>query len=384
MNTQPVLMKLNGISVNAVVEPRTLLGDFLRDDQRLTGLHLACEHGVCGACNVYVNGQLSRACTQLAIQCDHQEVRTIEGFDADELMGLLREAFSAGHALQCGYCTPGMLLAAHDIVRRFPLPDEATVRRELSGNLCRCTGYAGIVRAVMSVAHAHPGQATGATSAVAVSAPPIEANVVASAPLPVSEDSAEIPLPARLHDDGSATQISRQFQLSQPCDQVWAFFSNVAAVAACMPGLEVSQIQGERLRGVFSVKVGPIRAAFATVARIQRDDAQRSGRVESEGRDRITHSSTIARLDYRLSPQAGGATRVDIGAAFQIKGRLAEFSRPAIVAALAGELTERFAANVEARLGPDGESGANKQSRPLEIGLAHAVMVWLRRIFSRQ
>lgn len=151
-------LTVNGRRVQAQVEPRTTLGDFLRDQQRLTGLHLACEHGVCGACTVYVDATPARSCVVLAVACDGAEVRTIEGFDDDETMAALRDAFSAEHGLQCGFCTPGMLMSARDVVTRIPDADEARIRRELAGNLCRCTGYVGIVRAVRRVVEARAGR----------------------------------------------------------------------------------------------------------------------------------------------------------------------------------------------------------------------------------
>ena len=127
------------------------LADFLRDQLLLTGTHLGCEHGVCGACTLYLDGRPARSCITYAVACDGADVRTIEGFDDDEVMGELREAFSAEHALQCGYCTPGMLVTARDIVLRLPDADEMRMRLELAGNLCRCTGYVGIVRAILRV-----------------------------------------------------------------------------------------------------------------------------------------------------------------------------------------------------------------------------------------
>lgn len=138
----------NERTVSAEVEPRLHLADFLRDHLRFTGTHLGCEHGVCGACTVEIDGAPSRSCIAYAAACDGAGVRTIEAFDDDPVMVSLRAAFSAEHALQCGYCTPGMLMAARDIVLRLPDADEARIRKELAGNLCRCTGYAGIVRAV--------------------------------------------------------------------------------------------------------------------------------------------------------------------------------------------------------------------------------------------
>ena len=144
-------LNVNGKQVSATVEPRLNLADFLRDGRMLTGTHVGCEHGVCGACTVEIDGAPARSCIAYAAACDGATIRTIEGLDADPVMVQLREAFSAEHALQCGYCTPGMMVTARDIVMRLPHADEARIRKELSGNLCRCTGYVGIVRAIQLV-----------------------------------------------------------------------------------------------------------------------------------------------------------------------------------------------------------------------------------------
>jgi aerobic carbon-monoxide dehydrogenase small subunit len=146
-----IALTVNGKLVQADVEPRTHLADFLRESQGLTGTNLGCEHGVCGACTLEIDGAPSRSCIAFAAACDGAAVRTIEGFDDDPVMERLRAAFTAEHALQCGYCTPGMLITARDIVTRLPGADEARIRKELSGNLCRCTGYVGIVRAIQRV-----------------------------------------------------------------------------------------------------------------------------------------------------------------------------------------------------------------------------------------
>jgi aerobic carbon-monoxide dehydrogenase small subunit len=142
---------VNGRSISAEVEPRTHLADFLREQLMLTGTNLGCEHGVCGACTLMIDGVPMRSCLVPAVACAGAEVRTIEDFDRDPVMVELRAAFSAEHALQCGYCTPGMLATARDIVTRLPQADDARIRRELSGNLCRCTGYVGVVRALRRV-----------------------------------------------------------------------------------------------------------------------------------------------------------------------------------------------------------------------------------------
>ena len=144
-------LTVNGREIRTQAEPREHLADLLRGTLLLTGTHLGCEHGVCGACTVEIDGAPARACITHAGSCGGATVRTIEGFDDDPVMAALRDAFSAEHALQCGYCTPGMLVTAHNIVLRLPGADEARVREELAGNLCRCTGYRGIVRAILRV-----------------------------------------------------------------------------------------------------------------------------------------------------------------------------------------------------------------------------------------
>ena len=146
-----VSLTINGKGVSAEVEPRTSLADYLRESESLTGTNLGCEHGVCGACTIEVDGAPARSCITLAVACEGSSVRTIEGFGEDPVMEQLRQAFTAEHALQCGYCTPGMLVTARDIVTRLPEADEARIRLELSGNICRCTGYVGIVNAIQAV-----------------------------------------------------------------------------------------------------------------------------------------------------------------------------------------------------------------------------------------
>jgi carbon-monoxide dehydrogenase small subunit len=146
-----IALTVNARAVDAKVEPRTHLADFLRDSLNLTGTHLGCEHGVCGACTLLLDDMPARSCITYAVACDGARVTTIEGLDDDEITTELRAAFTREHALQCGYCTPGMLISARDLVLRLPVSDERSVRVGLSGNLCRCTGYVGIVRAVRSV-----------------------------------------------------------------------------------------------------------------------------------------------------------------------------------------------------------------------------------------
>jgi len=147
-----IALTVNGRRVEAEVEPRTHLADFLREREGLTGTNLGCEHGVCGACTIEIDGAPARSCIAYAAACDGATVRTIEGFEDDPVMAELRAAFTAEHALQCGYCTPGMLMAAEALLRRNPSPSEAEIREALSGNLCRCTGYVKIIESVQAAA----------------------------------------------------------------------------------------------------------------------------------------------------------------------------------------------------------------------------------------
>jgi aerobic carbon-monoxide dehydrogenase small subunit len=146
-----ISLTVNGKPVSALVEPRQHLADFLREHLSLTGTHLGCEHGICGACTLVLNGKPARSCITFAVASDGADVCTIEGLDDDEITAQLRAAMSRHHGLQCGYCTPGILVTARDIVIRLPNVGEERVREELSGNLCRCTGYVGIVNAICAV-----------------------------------------------------------------------------------------------------------------------------------------------------------------------------------------------------------------------------------------
>jgi aerobic-type carbon monoxide dehydrogenase small subunit (CoxS/CutS family) len=148
----PVRLTVNGRAYEARCPPRKLLVDLLREDLALTGTHVGCEHGICGACTILLDGEAARSCLMLAVQADGAEITTIEGLMKDGALHPLQEAFREHHGLQCGFCTPGMLLTALDLLRVTPDPTEAQVREGLSAVLCRCTGYHGIVKAVQAAA----------------------------------------------------------------------------------------------------------------------------------------------------------------------------------------------------------------------------------------
>jgi aerobic-type carbon monoxide dehydrogenase small subunit (CoxS/CutS family) len=152
--TVPITLMVNGIAHEVAVEPRWLLADVLRDTLGLTGTHIGCEHGVCGTCTVMMNGETVRSCLMLAVGADGAEVMTVEGLSRADRLHPLQEAFREAQGLQCGFCTPGMLMIAYELLRHNSAPSETEIREAISANLCRCTGYQGIVDAV-ALAAAH-------------------------------------------------------------------------------------------------------------------------------------------------------------------------------------------------------------------------------------
>lgn len=154
-----ISLEVNGERVEVHVLPRLNLADFLREHLKLTGTHVGCEHGVCGACTVRVNGEIVRSCLILAVQVEEASVETIEGLSDSGEIADLQAAFRDRNALQCGFCTPGMLMAAQDLLKQSPGPDREQIREHLSGNYCRCTGYQAIVDAIETTARVRAGRA---------------------------------------------------------------------------------------------------------------------------------------------------------------------------------------------------------------------------------
>ena len=152
MRHHDITLRVNGETMSARIEARKTLVDFLRDDLSLTGTHVGCEHGVCGACTVRLDGAVVRGCLVLAVQCDGADVETIEGLSDSGTIADLQAAFARRNALQCGYCTPGMLIGAEELLARGGIPSRDAIREHISGNYCRCTGYQAIVDAIESVA----------------------------------------------------------------------------------------------------------------------------------------------------------------------------------------------------------------------------------------
>jgi carbon-monoxide dehydrogenase small subunit len=281
------------------------------------------------------------------------------GFDDDAVMAELREAFSAEHALQCGYCTPGMLVTARDIVTRIPDADENCIRKELAGNLCRCTGYVGIVRAIQRVLVARGGKAEASAQAVHGSTPLPLRSPRTQPPAP-PEHPLSPPSGERLKE-GSRSERGKQepqaalhqtFRVTHPRHKVWDFFGRLNEVTTCLPGASVTSMPSpERVDFTMRVKVGPIAPEFEGTAQVERDASSYSGVIHGSAKDRRSSSSTRGEIRYVLIEEQGGAaTRVDIDVAFSLTGALAQFSRSRIVQDIATRMTAAFAKNLEARL----------------------------------
>jgi aerobic carbon-monoxide dehydrogenase small subunit len=393
-----ISLTVNARSVDADVEPRTHLADFLRDDLNLTGTHLGCEHGVCGACTLLLDDMPARSCITYTAACDGARITTIEGLDEDDIAIELRAAFTREHALQCGYCTPGMLISARDLVLRLPAPDERLIRVGLSGNLCRCTGYVGIVRAVRSVIKQRrqrgvmPVSGAGRTklgpvgSGNASKTPSAEAETTALGKVTAPEQNAgAIVIPEVV----PAQTVTHQFTVAYPPDRVFQMFGDVAGVAACLPGVTLTGTPtAERAEGVIKVRLGPIAAHFQGAARIEHDLARLSGRITGIGRDQRSRSATQGEIHYQLvAVDHGAATRVDLSIGYSLTGLLAQIARPGLVRDLAARLTTDFARNLERRLAgvaPDGPAattqGLNGTTLLIDLLRARA-RDFLRRIF---
>jgi aerobic carbon-monoxide dehydrogenase small subunit len=355
-----VELTVNGVAVVEAVEPRLHLADLLRERLGLTGTHLRCEQGACGACTLLIDGEPARACITYAVLCEGAQVTTIEGLEDDPIMVALRRAFTAEHGLQCGFCTPGMLITARDIVRRLPEADERRIRLELSGNLCRCTGYVGIVRAIRRVLQEVRSGALAAAASERRKLGPVgsgRAGLVAGLSVsPAAAAGGDRRSAIADADLGLAgrkpnIEIHQSLLIARPEAEVWTFLGDIERVVPCMPGATLNGVRGDRLQGQLAIKLGPIVAAFDGEARVVRDDAMQRGMILGAGRDRLGASRASGELEYRLSAEQGGAaTRLDITVRALLLGPLAQFGRSAIVTDLAARLSEVFARNLERRL----------------------------------
>jgi aerobic carbon-monoxide dehydrogenase small subunit len=382
----PIELTVNGRRVSAAIEPRLHLADFLREHLNLTATHLRCEQGACGACTLLIDGQPARSCITFAVLCNGADITTLEGLENDAVMVALRRAFSEEHGLQCGYCTPGMLVTARDIILRLRDADEARIRGEISGNLCRCTGYVGIVRAIARVLDEQ--RKGGIVDVARKQNPlgPIGARYAAPAAKPAKAPGEGAPTaqaaPASaetvlgLAGRRPNVEIRQAFAVAQPPEAVWAFFTDLARVVPCLPGASLTQPPSDaRVEGKMSVKLGPITANFAGQARVMRDEVKRRGTIMGSGNDQLGGSRAAGEVEYALAPAEGGATRISLTIRALLTGPLAQFGRSGIVEDLVARITESFAKNVEGRLSG---SVTDESAAPLQVGALFRQVLFAR------
>jgi aerobic carbon-monoxide dehydrogenase small subunit len=336
-----VSLTVNGAAVAAAVEPRTQLADFLREHCLLTGTHIGCEHGVCGACTVLLNGAPARSCIAFAAALEGEDVRTIEGLEEDPVIVALRAAFTAEHALQCGYCTPGMLVTARDIVLRLPRADEAEIRHELAGNLCRCTGYAGIVRAIRRVLAEEAAQLPVMAPVMAPATPLAETAPALHTPRPPA-------VPARPEDAGPSFALV--LPIGRPRAEVWAALHDPALVAGCVPGARLTIAAGEQIAGEMRVALGPITAVFAGTARLRFDESAHMAVLSGEARDARTGTRLSGEATIRLAAASAAMTTARLAATYALAGPLAQLARGPVIRAVAAQIAETVGRNLERAL----------------------------------
>ncbi|MGH8237862.1 MAG: xanthine dehydrogenase family Fe-S subunit [Steroidobacteraceae bacterium] len=376
-----VRLSVNGRGTAHDCESRTHLADFLRDTHRLTGTRLGCEHGVCGACTVLLDGRPVRSCITLAVACDGAEVVTIEGYDQDEVMAQLRTAFTKHHALQCGYCTAGMLATARDIVLRLPDADELTIRRELSGNLCRCTGYVGIVAAVKSVLderRGRPGQVTERVPTSVQAKPAFSGFALDESSLPDARQIARDPEVAPAAAKQGWTRIDSRFELPHAVERVWEFMQDLPTVASCLPGAVLTEQRGDEVHGHVAIKFGPIRASFEGVARLERDAAAKRAILHGSGRDALAKSQAVGEVAYQLRSTAAAGTEVSVNLQYSLQGPLAQFSRSGLVKDFARRLIADFGRNVQARMEPLQDGAQREEAASLGVFAMFCGVLWGR------
>lgn len=342
-----VSLTVNGTEVTVDVQPRLTLADALRHRLGLTGTHLGCEHGVCGACTVLLDGAAVRSCLLFCVQAQGAEVTTVEALGSVDDLHPLQEAFRHHHALQCGFCTPGFLMSAYELLRDGGngAEDEEHLREELSGVLCRCTGYAGIVRAVQEVAAVYP---TGLPAPKALgrpltvrqwSPPPGEERALAASvqapPATAPPNQVDLSVP-----EGEPNQtVDVIVTISPSPEETWELVRDLARVSQCMPGVELEPAESEdNYVGHVQVHLGPMKLSFAGAARVlERDAEARTLRAVASGRDE-SGSGVRAALAISAAPAAEGeGTALRAHAELYLSGRAAQFGR-----SLAGDVSRQL------------------------------------------
>lgn len=383
--TAEVTFVVNGTETTVEVPPRAHLGDVLRERLGLTGTHLGCEHGVCGMCTVLLDGEAARACLLFAVQCEGAEIVTVEGLGSPDDQHPLQQAFSAHHALQCGFCTPGMLMSSYDLLANEPDTAEEDLPEAMSGVLCRCTGYRGILAAVSDVAGTYP---DGVPEPRGCAPRMLVGRSAAGRPGDAPEDTAAAApqlSEVRLPSGPPSAVVDVTSQLTSPVDRVWAVLTDFDLLARCLPGAQlVESYDEDRHRGRATVALGPVKLSFEGLAQVvERDPDTHRLRFHGQGKD-TGGSATSADVVLAATPTADGGTELTAHADVHLSGRVAQFGR-ALAGDVSRRLFEQFAAGVDeaAETGSVSEVSLARRLR-LAVGAARDAAVGaLRRAAGR-
>jgi aerobic carbon-monoxide dehydrogenase small subunit len=402
-----VKLTVNGKQIEADVPPRLHLADFVREKLLLTGTHIGCEHGVCGACTVEIDGEIARSCITYAIACDGSSIRTIEGFDDDALMQKLRQAFSAEHALQCGYCTPGMLIAARDLLERKSGLDRASIRYEMSGNLCRCTGYIGIVNAIAQLADGtvplrKPTTRLGTAPSLAAqaadeAAPSARAATVRAtarqfpgpSPSPAPKRKKIIITIDPIVMDSGTTRLRQRFTIEHPREKLWLVLRDPAKVAALIPGVTLDTVSDTLVTGQIALRLGPVKATFRGSGTVERADRDFRQVIRGRGNDRSSGSIAEGQIDCALQAVEGtaAASEVEINLSYSLRGPLAQLGRSNLIRDFVAQIGERFGDNLDAVLRDERPVVTTAEFAPLPLlwkAFLRSISAQLSRLFGQQ
>jgi carbon-monoxide dehydrogenase small subunit len=326
--TLSVNMSVNGQPVSIEVAPRLTLADALRDQVGQTGTHVGCEHGVCGMCTVLVDGEAARSCLLLACQLEGSEILSVESLGTQNDLHPLQTAFSTHHALQCGFCTPGMLMSAFDLLSHDPQISSDDIAKEMSGVLCRCTGYKGILAAIEEVATAYPQGIPGPKNCSDEAMLPRfsrqRASLGEADPVTLTCGAAR---DVRLPDSEPTVSVEVAHVIDVEPGALWAVLQDTSRVALCLPGAELTQDLGDdAYRGRVQVALGPIRLSFVgDVHIIERNESNYSLRGVGQGADK-GGGSVQAEISLNVEPHGSGSNlraRADL----YMSGRIAQFGR---------------------------------------------------------
>jgi carbon-monoxide dehydrogenase small subunit len=333
-----VSFTVNGTPVTMNLPARVTLSDALRDRLGLTGTHVGCEHGVCGMCTILVDGEAARACLLFACQVDGADIVTVEGLGRPDDLHPLQEAFGRHHGLQCGFCTPGFLMSSYDLLSHEPGVRREDLPEQLSGVICRCTGYRGILDAVDDVARAHPDGIPGPGNCAArtlvgrggggSSATPTEA-------APVEDELQAVPREITLPSGEPTIDVTVDSELTSSPEEVARVLADIPLLARCLPGAELTEDLGDGwYRGRAKVALGPIRLSFNGVAQVVEHEDDRIVLL-AQGED-TGGGGAQARIELVVEPHGTGS-QLRADARVFLVGRIAGFGR-----SLAGDVSRRM------------------------------------------